>query len=205
MTKTHWEQVYSTRAADAVSWYQPHADLSLSLIRETSVGLDASIIDIGGGASTLVDDLLDLGYSALSVLDLSVSALDAATVRLGARSELVRWLEADVTQISLPEANIDLWHDRAVFHFLNELEDRAAYVRNLGHAVKPGGHLMIATFAENGPETCSGLPVQRYSAQSLYSQFSTVFVLVKTTIDAHRTPSGSVQAFVYCWCRRRVA
>lgn len=203
--KSHWEQVYSTKASDAVSWYQPHASVSLSLIRETGIDLDAPIIDVGGGASTLVDDLLDLGYGALSVLDLSEAALDAAASRLGTRGNVVRWLEADITRTTFPEASIELWHDRAVFHFLNEADDRAAYVRTLSQAVKPGGHLIIGTFAENGPEKCSGLPVQRYSAQGLYSQFSAAFELVKTTTEAHHTPSGSIQAFVYCWCRRRIA
>jgi len=203
--KSHWEQVYSTKASDAVSWYQPHASVSLSLIRETGIDLDAPIIDVGGGASTLVDDLLDLGYSALSILDLSEAALDAAASRLGARGDGVRWLEADITRTTFPEASIELWHDRAVFHFLNAADDRAAYVRALSQAVKPGGHLIIGTFAENGPEKCSGLPVQRYSAQGLYSQFSAAFELVKTATEAHQTPSGSIQAFVYCWCRKRTA
>jgi len=203
--KSHWDQVYLTKARDAASWYQPHASVSLSLIRETGINLGAPIIDVGGGASTLVDDLLELGYSTLSVLDLSEAALDAAASRLGARGDAVRWLEADITRTTFPDASVELWHDRAVFHFLNEAEDRAAYIRALVQAVKPGGHLIIGTFAENGPEKCSGLPVQRYSAQGLYSQFSSAFELVKTTTEAHRTPSGSIQAFVYCWCRRRIA
>ncbi len=203
--KSHWEQVYSTKASDAVSWYQAHASVSLSLIRETGIDLGAPIIDVGGGASTLIDDLLDLGYSALSVLDLSGAALDTAASRLGARGNVVRWLEADITRTTFPEASIELWHDRAVFHFLNEPDDRTAYVRTLSQAVKPGGHLIIGTFAENGPEKCSGLTVQRYSAESLYSQFSEAFEMVKTTTEAHQTPSGSIQAFVYCWCRRRAA
>mgnify|MGYP003384709667 FL=1 len=203
--KSHWERVYATKATDAVSWYQPHASVSLSLIRETGIDLGAPIIDVGGGASTLVDGLLDLGYSALSDLDLPDAALDAAASRLGARGDGVRWLEADITRTTFPEASITLWHDRAVFHFLNEADDRAVYVRTLSKAVKPGGHLIIGTFAENGPEKCSGLPVQRYSAESLYSEFSAAFELVKTTTEAHYTPSGSIQAFVYCWCRRRIA
>ncbi|MDP3293484.1 MAG: class I SAM-dependent methyltransferase [Nevskia sp.] len=203
--KSHWDQVYLTKASEAVSWYQPHASVSLSLIRETGINLGAAIIDVGGGASTLVDDLLELGYSTLSVLDLSEAALDTTASRLGARGDGVRWLEADITRTTFPDASVELWHDRAVFHFLNEAEDRAAYIRTLVQAVKPGGHLIIGTFAENGPEKCSGLPVQRYSAQGLYSQFSVAFELVKTTTEAHRTPSGSIQAFVYCWCRRRIA
>ncbi len=202
--KSHWDQVYLTKASDAVSWYQPHANVSLSLIRETGIDPDAPIIDVGGGASTLVDDLLELGYSTLSVLDHSEAALDVAASRLGARGDGVRWLEADITRTSFPQASVELWHDRAVFHFLTQADDRAAYVRLLSLAVKPGGHLIIGTFAENGPGKCSGLPVQRYSAQGLYSQFSAAFKLVKTTTEAHCTPSGSIQAFVYCWCRRRI-
>lgn len=179
--------------------------MSLDLIRAASLGLQASIIDVGGGTSTLVDSLLDDGYTALSVLDLSGAALAAAQARLGARAAAVRWIEADITTMAFEPASQDLWRDRAVFHFLNEAEQRAAYVRNLVQALKPHGLLVIGTFADNSPEKCTGLSVQRYTTDALYAQFCADFVLVRTATEAHRTPSGSLQPLVYCWCRRRQA
>ncbi len=200
--KDHWENVYSTKATSAVSWFQPHADLSIRLIRSTEVSLRASIIDVGGGASTLVDDLLADGFDQLTVLDLSGAALNAARLRLGAPAESVRWLEADITKVILPADAYDVWHDRAVFHFLTKPEDRAAYMRNVGRAVKPGGHVIVATFAENGPSRCSGLPVMRYSVEALHAEFGEGFVLVKHETESHRTPMGTDQMFVYCCCRK---
>jgi SAM-dependent methyltransferase len=159
--KDHWERVYRTRPADAVSWFQKHADQSLRLIRDTGVPASASIIDVGGGASTLVDDLLACGYANVTVLDLSRAALIAAQARLGPLAGRVRWLEADITTIELPVHAYDVWHDRAVFHFLTSPEQRAAYVGAVIRAVKPGGHVIVATFAADGPTQCSGLPVVR--------------------------------------------
>jgi ubiquinone/menaquinone biosynthesis C-methylase UbiE len=201
-SKNHWEKVYTTKAADAVSWFQPHADLSLDLIRATGAGADAGIIDVGGGASTLVDGLLDAGYRDLTVLDLSGAALAAARRRLGERGNRVRWIEADITQIELPEQRYDIWHDRAVFHFLTEPEDRAQYVATVLRAVKPGGHVIVATFAEDGPLQCSGLPVMRYRADELHDEFGAAFTLLQHRKEAHHTPAGKVQQFVYCYCRR---
>jgi ubiquinone/menaquinone biosynthesis C-methylase UbiE len=200
--KEHWEKVYTTKSTDAVSWFQPHADLSLDLIKATGAKLDAGIIDVGGGASTLVDDLVANGYSDLTVLDLSASALDAARQRLGAQENKVRWIEADITQVDLPSKRYDIWHDRAVFHFLTTQKQRDAYVRTVFHSVKPGGHVIIATFAEDGPEQCSGLPVMRYRADDLHDEFGDAFTLLKHQKEAHKTPSGTVQQFVYCYCRR---
>lgn len=200
--KDHWEKVYSSKAADAVSWFQPHANLSLDLIKATGAGLDAGIIDVGGGASTLVDDLVVAGYSDLTVLDLSSAALDAARQRLGTREEMVRWIEADITQVDLPRQRYDIWHDRAVFHFLTTQKQRDAYVRTVFHSVKPGGHVIVATFAEDGPEQCSGLPVMRYRADDLHDEFGEAFTLLKHQKEAHQTPFGTVQQFVYCYCRR---
>jgi len=197
-----WENVYSTKATSAVSWFQPHADLSIRLIRSTEVSLRASLIDVGGGASTLVDDLLADGFDHLSVLDLSGAALNAARRRLSARADLVRWLEADITQVVLPAHAFDVWHDRAVFHFLTTPEDRAAYMKNVVRAVKPGGHIIVATFAENGPLQCSGLPVVRYTAEALHAEFGEAFRLLKHETEAHRTPIGAEQQFVYCHCRK---
>jgi SAM-dependent methyltransferase len=199
--KDHWEKVYSTKAADAVSWFQPHADLSLGIIM-AAAGRSASIIDVGGGASTLVDDLLANAFTNVSVLDISAAALAAARERLGPRASKVRWVEADITSADLPPGNYDVWHDRAVFHFLTGPEDRAAYVKAVFRSVKPGGHVIVATFAENGPVQCSGLPVIRYSADELHAEFGDSFQLLDHRKEAHHTPSGTVQQFVYCYCRR---
>jgi 2-polyprenyl-3-methyl-5-hydroxy-6-metoxy-1,4-benzoquinol methylase len=201
-SKYHWEKVYTTKATDAVSWFQTHAGLSLDLIKATGVSRDAAIIDVGGGASTLVDDLLANGYTNLSVLDLSASALAAARNRLGSRACDVKWIEADITKADLPAKQFDVWHDRAVFHFLTTPEDRAAYVRAVFHSVKPGGHVIVATFAEDGPNQCSGLPVMRYRADELHAEFGASFSLLSHEKEAHHTPSGTVQQFVYCYCRR---
>ena len=199
--KEHWEKVYSTKAADAVSWFQPHANISVSLINDAGVSRDASIIDVGGGASTLVDDLLANGYTNLTVLDLSAAALAAARDRLGEKAEHVRWIEADVTKADLPGHQFDIWHDRAVFHFLTNPEDRAAYVQAVFRSVKPGGHVIVATFAEDGPDQCSGLPVMRYRPDELHAEFGESFALLRHEKEAHHTPSGKVQQFVYCYCR----
>ena len=200
--KEHWEKVYETKAADAVSWFQEHAGLSLDLIKATGAARDAAIIDVGGGASTLVDDLVAEGYTDLTVLDLSAAALSAARRRLGAREGGVRWIEADITSVDLPASRYDIWHDRAVFHFLTDPADRAAYVRTVFQSVKPGGHVIVATFAEDGPVQCSGLPVMRYRADELHDEFGEAFTLLKHQKEAHHTPSGMVQQFVYCYCRR---
>jgi SAM-dependent methyltransferase len=201
-SKQHWERVYSTKAADAVSWFQEHADLSLRLIEETGVPCTAPIMDIGGGASTLADDLLARGYSNLTVLDLSSAALAAARKRLGTRADLVKWFEADVVHAELPPNSCELWHDRAVFHFLTSPDARHAYIQNVLRAVKPAGHVILATFAEDGPTQCSGLPVVRYSAAELHATFGERFQLVKQEKEAHRTPFGTVQHFTYCHFRK---
>lgn len=203
--KSHWENVYATKAATAVSWFQAHADLSLRLIAETGVSTDASIIDVGGGASTLVDDLLARGYTSLSVLDLSAAALNAARTRLGRDAERVRWIEGDITSIVLPAHACDVWHDRAVFHFLTGEAQRRAYVAAVLRSVKPGGHVIVSTFAEDGPLQCSGLPVMRYSADALHAEFGAPFTLLGHAREAHRTPSGKLQSFIYCYCRTRAA
>ena len=200
-SKDHWEHVYSTKATNAVSWFQEHADRSLALIRATSLGPSSSIIDVGGGASTLVDDLLAAGYSLPTVLDLSAAALAAAKARLGERSRFVNWLEGDITKLPLPVHGFDLWHDRAVFHFLATPAARQAYVNAVLQAVKPGGHVIVATFAEDGPTQCSGLPVMRYSATQLHAEFGPPFILVRHENEEHHTPFDSVQKFIYCYFR----
>lgn len=202
ISKEHWEKVYASKPADGVSWFQEHANRSINLIRATGAGKEAAIIDVGGGASTLVDDLLADGYRALSVLDLSGAALAVARQRLGARADAVSWIEADVTSAELPPLGYDVWHDRAVFHFLTSAEERAAYVAAVLRAVKPGGHVIVATFAEDGPTRCSDLPVVRYDAASLHGEFGAPFALLRHEKEEHHTPGGKVQNFVYCFCRK---
>lgn len=197
----HWERVYGTKAPDQVSWFRPHLETSLSLIERAIVGdLCASIVDVGGGASTLVDDLLDRGYDNITVLDISQGALEAAKKRLCRRAETVQWIPADVTQATFPPHSFDLWHDRAVFHFLTKAEHRTAYVRNVASAVRPGGHVIVSTFGPDGPMKCSGLEVVRYDAGALHEQFGASFRLIDSRTEIHETPFGTTQQFVYCYC-----
>jgi ubiquinone/menaquinone biosynthesis C-methylase UbiE len=201
--KKHWENVYTTKPTTGVSWYQEHAERSLQTIIATRAAKVAEIIDVGGGASTLVDDLLGEGYENISVLDLSAHALMSAKARLGERAAQVRWIEADITQADLPENHFDVWHDRAVFHFLVAEQDRAAYLRNVMRSVKIGGHVIVATFADDGPTQCSGLPVMRYKPESLHGEFGVDFELVSHSREAHNTPFGTIQQFVYCYCVKK--
>jgi len=184
-----------------VSWYQRQARLSLDLIREVAPDLAVPLIDVGGGASTLVDGLLDSGYTDLSVLDLAESALDIARARLGERARRVRWLAEDVLNIQLPVRHFGLWHDRAVFHFLTETADRARYVEQARRAIRPGGHIIVASFAPDGPTRCSGLDVVRYSPGSMHAEFGGEFELLDSRREEHQTPGGAIQSFVYCLCR----
>jgi ubiquinone/menaquinone biosynthesis C-methylase UbiE len=199
-SKSHWEHVYATKESAQVSWYQPHAALSFDMIKRIGLPLDAAIIDVGGGASTLTDDLLDQGYRNLSVLDLSSEALAIARERLGRRADCVQWIEADVTSAPLPEQYFDVWHDRAVFHFLTDEADRRAYVGQVMRVVKPGGHVIVATFAPDGPAQCSGLPVVQYDPDSLHDEFGPAFELVGHNDESHVTPAGRIQHFIYCHC-----
>jgi len=200
--KQHWEQVYTAKPSDSVSWFQEHADLSLRLIHNTGLGKDAAIIDVGGSASTLVDGLVADGYTDLTVLDLSSAAIAVAKQRLGKRSDAIHWMEGDITRAEFPIHRFDIWHDRAVFHFLTDPKDRHAYVERVMKAVKPGGHVIVATFAEDGPDKCSGLPVMRYNPEALHDEFGDSFLLVGHEKEAHHTPAGAVQQFVYCYCRK---
>lgn len=201
--KSHWDRIYKDTSSDALSWFQQHSERSLALITASDVGADATIIDVGGGASGLAADLLKRGFSDLWVLDISATALAAARARLGADAARIHWVEADVTRVELPPAHFDIWHDRAVFHFLTEPSTRAAYVEKACAAVKPGGHLIIATFAENGPERCSGLPVARYDSVSMQSQFADCCELLRSEKEAHTTPAGRLQQFRYCLLHRK--
>jgi SAM-dependent methyltransferase len=199
--KSHWEQVYRTKLPTAVSWYQPHAVRSLDLIRRVSPPPNGALIDVGGGVSTLIDDLLDAGYQDLTVLDLSATALAETRKRLGAEAGRVRWIEADILDAQLVEGEYSVWHDRAVFHFLTAPADRARYVAQVRRAVRPGGFVLIATFADDGPTRCSGLDVRRYSPEALHAEFGAPFRLMASEWEEHVTPGGARQAFVYCLCR----
>jgi SAM-dependent methyltransferase len=199
--KAHWERIYRTKTPDQMSWFEPEADVSLSLIREASPDRNAAIIDVGAGSSTLVDGLLDSGYHDITVLDLSGAALDQARRRLGDRAATVSWREADVLSIELPAGAYDVWHDRAVFHFLTHRRDRHRYVAQVRRALRPGGYALIATFAEDGPTRCSGLDVARYSPDQLHAEFGADFQPMVSRHEMHRTPWGDEQAFTYCLCR----
>ena len=192
----HWQRVYETKAPDALSWYAPHLQRSLALIERAANDRTAAILDAGGGASTLVDDLLARGYTNLAVLDIAKEAIAAAQRRLGERAARVRWLCADLLSAALEPAALAVWHDRAVFHFLTGDAARRRYAEQAAAALCPGGHLLVSTFALDGPERCSGLPVRRYDAASLQKAFAPRFRLIESATEQHRTPSGAIQPFV---------
>lgn len=200
--EVHWQNVYTTKAEAGVSWFQETPEPSLQLMAEVEATPASAIIDIGGGASRLVDRLIDRGFEDLTVLDLSGAALEAAKARLGGRAASVQWIVADVT-VWEPSKAYDIWHDRAAFHFLSGHDDRVAYVARLTRALKTGGYAIIATFAPDGPEQCSGLPVVRYDADGLAQVLGPAFELVHTRRHAHATPWGSVQSFQFSVFRRR--
>jgi SAM-dependent methyltransferase len=199
--QTHWEKIYREKAPNAVSWYRPHLEKSLLLIEQVASDRCASIIDVGGGESTLVDDLLDRGYENITVLDISQTAIDANRRRLGAFSDRVRWLVADIAGVELEPSLYDVWHDRAVFHFLTSASDRFAYVRQVARAVRQGGHVIVSTFGPEGPAKCSGLDIVRYDAESLHREFGVHFRLLGSSTELHPTPFGTTQQFLYCYCR----
>jgi len=199
--QAHWENVYGTKGENEVSWFQENPTISLDLIDATGVTKAASIIDIGGGASRLIDALLDRGFAALTVLDLSERALAIAKARLASKAAKVRWIVADVTKWE-PAETYDVWHDRAAFHFLTEPGDRAAYAARVLKAVRPGGHVIIGTFAPDGPERCSGLPVMRHDATSLGEALGRSFGLLESRQHDHQTPMGGTQRFQFSRFRR---
>ena len=198
--QTHWDRIYKAKDPTAVSWYRQHLETWLALIQRVA-SKDSAIIDVGGGESTLVDDLLSHGYEGITVLDVSQTAIDENKKRLGKASERVRWLVADITKTVLPKSVYDVWHDRAVFHFLTQQSDRIAYLRQAAQAVKPGGHVIISTFGLEGPTKCSGLDVVRYDAESLHREFGAHFRLLESVKELHQTPFGTIQQFVYCHCK----
>jgi len=201
-TKEHWEEIYKSRSSDKVSWFAPHLNLSLELILNSTTSKDSKIIDVGGGASTLADDLINKGYENITILDISGDALKVSRKRLGVLSNSATWLEGNITEIKLPGQFYDLWHDRAVFHFLTSSQDRKKYVRNLNVSLKPKGTVIIATFSLKGPEKCSGLDVIRYDPETLQAELGKNYRLIKSKEEPHQTPSGTNQEFIYCMFKR---
>ena len=201
-TRGHWENVYATKAETAVSWYQPHSVRSLELIAAAAPNPAATIIDVGGGASQLVDDLIAKGYTDLTVLDVAEEALAKSRDRLGSDASKVAWVVADTTEWH-PSRTYDVWHDRAVFHFLTEPAQQAAYLAALRAGTSAGSSVIMATFALDGPEKCSDLPVQRYSPATLAARLGPAFVLMRQADETHETPWGSQQRFTYAMFKRQ--
>lgn len=201
--RAHWRNVYQTRSVDSVSWYRPHLEVSLQLLTAAGISANSRLIDVGGGASTLVDDLLERGLCDVSVLDVSDEALAVARRRLGDRARRVKWYAGDVLELALPPDGFDFWHDRAVLHFLTDPADAAHYAQIASNALTAGGHAVIAGFAPDGPEQCSGLRVARRSAEDIAAIFAPTFTLVRQRTERHRTPGGSEQSFAYALLRRR--
>lgn len=196
----HWETVYRTKADADLSWFQAAPQTSIALIRALQPA-PASAIDIGAGQSALAGQMLDAGIPDVAVLDIAPAAIERAKARLGSRAERVRWITADVLEAN-DLGTFDLWHDRAVFHFLTDPHDRERYIQAAARTVQPGGHAIIATFAPTGPERCSGLPVQRYDAAALAAEFAPAFTLTTSTTETHATPWGKTQDFIYTVLRR---
>lgn len=197
----HWDKIYREKAPDRVSWYRPHLETSFALIQKAVSDRSASIIDVGGGESTLVDDLLLNGFRNVTVLDISQTAIDVTRQRLGPVANKVSWLSGDITKIDLAGKSFDVWHDRAVFHFLTSPEQRIAYVGQVARTVKRGGHVLVSTFGPEGPKKCSGLDVVRYDSESLHAEFGVHFELLESFKEMHETPFGTTQQFLYCLCR----
>ena len=200
----HWEEIYSTKSANQVGWYTPHLETSMKWIAELKLAPEDPIIDVGGGASTLVEDLLDLGHTKLTFLELSARAIHLTKESLGKRSSAVTWLNGNVTEIELPSRYFCVWHDRAVFHFLIEPEMQQQYRDAVLKALRIGGYLIIGTFGPDAPPQCSGLPVQRYTSEFLCNTFGNEFELIHSQNEIHRTPSGVEQAYVYCLFQRTI-
>ncbi len=201
--KKYWENVYGEKKPVEVSWYQAEPTVSLKIIISTEIDYTAKIIDVGGGASVLVDKLLDQGFQNLTVLDISSKAIHYAQEKLGRRAENVSWIEADVTEFK-SSVQYDVWYDRAVFHFLTDSEDRTKYIRRLEEAVKPGGHVIIAAFAIDGPPKCSGLDIERYSPEKMKNEFDDSFEFVNSVSEVHITPWNKEQKFIYCYFKKIV-
>jgi len=195
--KNHWERVYQKHTPTEVGWYQADPEGSIKLINNTGAGTDSRIIDVGGGTSKLSMHLLEQGYSRLTVLDISGKSIEKAKLQLGEKAGMISWIEADITKYSLTE-QYDIWHDRAVFHFLTESEERKGYIDALNQALKLNGYIILATFGLAGPKKCSGLPVVRYSPETLLKVLGDNFNLVESVAEDHVTPTGVTQNFIYC-------
>jgi ubiquinone/menaquinone biosynthesis C-methylase UbiE len=199
--RTHWQRIYAEYEPRQVSWYEPRLESSLALIAEAKLDRGAAVLDVGGGASSLPFDLLDAGYLDITVADISASSLDRAREQMGEAADRITWVEADVRDHDFGRL-FDLWHDRALFHFMVQATDRDAYLETLRRTLRPGGHLLIATFGPQGPTRCSGLPAARYGATELSEALGDHFKLLESTVDNHRTPSGKEQQFLYARMRR---
>lgn len=195
---SHWEHIYQTKPPLETSWYAPRLQISLEWILQAAPDRSASIVDVGGGESTLVDDLIAEDYRALTVLDISPAALEKSQRRLGDAAQHVKWVAGDATEVALPSRFFDIWHDRALFHFFTEAQQRTAYVRKMSASLKDGGQLIIATFGPQGPQKCSGLPTQRYDSESLQRELGPHFRILRHMVVDHHTPFGTAQQFLYC-------
>lgn len=200
--QNHWESVYRTKPSDAVSWYAPHLSTSLELLRKAGLSARTRVVDIGAGAATLIDDLLDLGVEDIIAVDISAAALAVARERLGERGGRVRWIVEDVTRLTLPPRSIDIWHDRAALHFLVDPEAVRRYVSIATEALAPGGHAVIGGFAADGPEKCSGLPVSRRDPEQIAALFAPHFEMIEGRRETHTTPRGSPQRFAFALLRK---
>lgn len=194
----HWSELFESKSSSAMSWYQPHLEVSLSIISRTGLKGRSRLIDVGGGDSTLVDDLVQRGFSRITVLDIASKAIERARQRMGEAGLNISWTVGDILHTPLPGDYYDLWHDRAVFHFFVEEQSRKEYVSQASKAIKSGGHLIVATFASDGPRRCSGLPTLRYTPLGLAEEFKQDFTLVESQPEMHKTPHGKEQRFLYC-------
>lgn len=200
--KNHWENIYQTKELKEVSWFQPTPETSLDFFQQFNVLKTASVIDIGGGDSFLVDHLLDLGYTDITVLDISESAIERAKTRLGALAEKVKWIVNDITLFK-PDRKYDFWHDRAAFHFLTDEDEIANYLATASASLSPDGIMVIGTFSEQGPKKCSGIDIRQYSELSMTDRFKPYFDKIKCFTVDHPTPFGTVQNFVFCSFKRK--
>lgn len=200
-TKSHWEKIYTSQAPNQVSWYPRHLETSVALIERAAGDRSSSIIDVGGGESTLVDALVVRGFQNITVLDVSESAIEATKKRFGQGANAIHWIARDITQVELEPGTYDVWHDRAVFHFLTDPQQRMAYIRQVLRSVIPGGHVIVSTFGPEGPTKCSGLDVMRYDADSLHDELGKRFRLIESSMELHDTPFGTTQQFLYCYSR----
>jgi ubiquinone/menaquinone biosynthesis C-methylase UbiE len=195
--KKHWENIYQTKDLKDVSWYQPTPTTSLNFLKHNNIPTNAKIIDIGGGDSFLVDHLLDLGYTDLTILDISAASLDRAKQRLGDRSTKVKWIVADAASFK-PSEQYDFWHDRAAFHFLTQEQEITNYIDTIQKSIKPTGLLVIGTFSEQGPKKCSGIEIKQYSETTMTDRLEKFFKKVKCITVDHQTPFDTIQNFIFC-------